>query len=91
MTYLEHFGCLVYEFREDTYLTQKALADELGVAQPSISNWESGKTLPRVEYLRALERMAPGYAEEMHVVWCDGRRELMGRRNRRSDRGRDPA
>ena len=40
--------------RERSGLTQEALAEQLHVTRQTISNWEGGKSLPDIEYLKAL-------------------------------------
>ena len=44
--------------RNNTGLTQVQLADKLGVASVTISKWENGKQLPRIEELNKLIGMA---------------------------------
>ena len=39
------------EIREEKQLTQKQLANQLGVKQNSISQWETGRSYPSVEIL----------------------------------------
>lgn len=38
------FGKRIYELRLEMGLTQKQLADELGVSKQNISDWENGKS-----------------------------------------------
>ena len=38
-------------------MSQKAVADALHIAPPSVSNWESGKTNPSQENLKALSKL----------------------------------
>jgi len=47
-------------------LTQKALADLLGVEQPHIARWESGTQLPRVD--RAV-RLASALGTTVETIW----------------------
>lgn len=44
----------IKECRINSKLSQKFVAVTLGVAAPSVSNWESGKTQPTPENLRRL-------------------------------------
>lgn len=44
----------ILQARKAAGLSQKYVAMALGVAGPSVSNWESGKTQPTPENLRAL-------------------------------------
>ena len=39
------------------YLSQRELADKLGVAQPTVSAWENGDGYPRVEKLMQLAQI----------------------------------
>ena len=39
------------KLREFSNLTQKDLADKLGVTKQSVSNWENGNILPSIEML----------------------------------------
>lgn len=41
--------------RRDLGLTQKGLADELGVSLPTVVNWELGKSTPRGKNLQKLD------------------------------------
>jgi len=52
----------VKEIRNSTGLSQKALADKLGVSSAAVSHWETGRSAPRtshVQRLRALKRTKP--------------------------------
>ena len=40
--------------RTETGLTQKDLADKIGVSDKTISKWETGKSLPDISYYEAL-------------------------------------
>jgi transcriptional regulator with XRE-family HTH domain len=71
----EQFGSLVYELREDAYLTQAQLADILGVAQSEVSRWEHGHILPGRRVMARLESFAPGFYQEMRFLWLRGRWE----------------
>lgn len=44
----------IKEARKKAGMSQKFVAMELGVASPSVSNWESGKTNPTNENIKAL-------------------------------------
>ena len=45
------------ECREEAGLSQKYVALTLGVKEPSVSNWENGKTRPKHDNLRALAEL----------------------------------
>ena len=47
-------GKFISELRKEKKLTQKALADKLGVTDKAISKWENGRGMPDVSYLRLL-------------------------------------
>lgn len=47
-------GHRIKESRERKTLSQSELARRLGVSQPTVSDWENGKTEPSVDNLRTL-------------------------------------
>jgi transcriptional regulator with XRE-family HTH domain len=51
------FGRALQRAREECGLSQRELADALGVSQASVSQWLLGKTAPRPERTAALERV----------------------------------
>lgn len=65
----EQFGALIYDLREDSYLTQAQLAEQLGVSQSEVSRWEHGLMLPNHLALGRLETFAPGCFQELHFLW----------------------
>ena len=44
-------GELIKEARKEAGLSQKALADSLGISQQNIAQWESGKRNPKINSL----------------------------------------
>lgn len=44
--------------REKKDCTQRELAAELGVTERCVSNWETGRTVPRLKHQRALRETA---------------------------------
>lgn len=78
----EQFGSLVYELREDAYLTQAQLADILGVSQSEVSRWEHGHVFPGHRVMARLESFAPGFSQEMRFLWLRGRWEKFHARPR---------
>ncbi|MBQ9071956.1 MAG: AAA family ATPase [Bacilli bacterium] len=48
------FGNLLYELRLKSNLTQKELADKLGVTNKAISKWENGNAKPTTDMLKKL-------------------------------------
>jgi transcriptional regulator with XRE-family HTH domain len=51
------FGQALQRAREECGLSQRGLADALGVSQASVSQWLLGQTAPRPEHVAALERV----------------------------------
>jgi transcriptional regulator with XRE-family HTH domain len=51
------FGQALQRAREECGLSQRGLADALGVSQASVSQWLMGQTAPRPERVAALERV----------------------------------
>ena len=45
---MKDFGILIKTLRKEANLTQKELADKLGIDDSNISKWERGKTLPDI-------------------------------------------
>ena len=66
---LDHLlaGSLIYQARAATDLTQKALAAELGVTQPAIAAYESGRRQPTVPTLFRIVRAA-GFEVDFDLV-----------------------
>ena len=48
------FGNKLCSLREANNLTQKELADELGVSDKAVSKWENGKSIPKFEVLEEI-------------------------------------
>lgn len=48
------------EWRAKHGKTQRQLAEALGVSQASVTDWEAGKKLPRVQSATAIERLTEG-------------------------------
>ncbi len=48
----------IAELRSELGLTQAGMADELGVRQQTISEWETGRYQPRGATARMLQRLA---------------------------------
>lgn len=48
----DRIGKIIKKIREDNKLTQKELADELGVTFQAVSKWENGKNIPDVAILK---------------------------------------
>jgi transcriptional regulator with XRE-family HTH domain len=52
----QRFGQALQRAREECGLSQRGLADAVGVSQASVSQWLLGQTAPRPERVAALER-----------------------------------
>lgn len=50
-------GDYMKELRENKRLSQKEVADILGVSRQAVSNWERGRTLPGLKDLYVLSRI----------------------------------
>ncbi len=53
----EKIGNLIKEIRKDNNLTQKELADKLGVTFQAVSKWENGKNIPDIAILKQISDM----------------------------------
>ena len=45
------------KWREERDLSQTALAKTLGVAQPTVSDWEAGRKTPRTKHVLAIAKL----------------------------------
>lgn len=61
-----------------TSLTQVELADKLGVSQPLISKWMSGKCMPRVKTIRKIAQ-ATGCTEEELLMYLYAKNKELAR------------
>ena len=50
----EKIGELIKRIRKDNNLTQKELADKLGVTYQAVSKWETGKNIPDIAVLKKI-------------------------------------
>ncbi len=48
---MNEFGNYLFELRRKKGMTQQELADELGVTNKAVSNWETGETFPETKQL----------------------------------------
>ena len=57
----ERMGTVFRSIRKQSGLSQRELADMMGVSQSAISNWESGKDKPNMDHLEQMMKLAkPG-------------------------------
>ena len=56
----EKIGQFIKQIREENHLTQKELADRLGVTFQAVSKWENGKNVPDIAILKQI-------SDEFHV------------------------
>ena len=56
----EKIGKFIKQIREEHNLTQKELADKLGVTFQAVSKWENGKNVPDIGILKQI-------SEEFHI------------------------
>ena len=50
----EKIGRFIAESRNQVRLTQKELAEKIGISDKTISKWECGKSMPDISYLDTL-------------------------------------
>ena len=53
----EKIGQFIKKIREENKLTQKELADKLGVTFQAVSKWENGKNVPDISILKEMSKM----------------------------------
>lgn len=53
----ERIGQFIKKIRQDNNLTQKELADRLGVTFQAVSKWENGKNVPDISILKEMSKM----------------------------------
>jgi len=52
----EKIGKFIKKIREDNKLTQKELADKLGVTFQAVSKWENGKNVPDISIIKEMSK-----------------------------------
>ncbi len=50
-------GEKIYDYRKKNAMSQEVLAEKLGVARQTVSNWETGETSPNPEQLKLLSQL----------------------------------
>ncbi len=63
---MEKLVCNVKTMREKTGLTQKQLADHLGVSLSCVSAWEVGRNVPRIDMLYKMSRVFNRKIEDIY-------------------------
>jgi transcriptional regulator with XRE-family HTH domain len=53
----EKIGKFIKKLREENNLTQKELADKLGVTYQAVSKWENGKNVPDISIIKEMSKM----------------------------------
>ena len=53
---MEHIGKRIAELRKKRKLLQSELAEMVGVSRVAVSNWETGKAMPKSGYLPKLAK-----------------------------------
>ncbi|MBR5369875.1 MAG: helix-turn-helix transcriptional regulator [Bacilli bacterium] len=53
----EKIGQFIKKIREENKLTQKELADKLGVTYQAVSKWENGKNVPDISIIKEMSKM----------------------------------
>lgn len=59
----------IRQIRESAGITQAELARRLGITQPAVARWESGRRQPRVE---SLQRIADALGLNLSVIFSGG-------------------
>lgn len=52
----EKIGKFILKLRKDNNLTQKQLADKLGVTYQAVSKWETGKNIPDISIMKQISK-----------------------------------
>lgn len=61
----EKIGQFIKQIRQDNNLTQKDLADKLGVTYQAVSKWENGKNVPDIATLKEISELFNTNIEEI--------------------------
>lgn len=57
MDLMEDIGAFIAQLRKEQNMTQKELADKLGVTDKAVSKWERGKGIPDVDSIERLSNV----------------------------------
>jgi transcriptional regulator with XRE-family HTH domain len=79
------YGRLMLTLRTTIGLTQKRLANSLGISRRAVGEWEAGNSYPNVEHLKALIVLAVknhafatgNAAEEIRLLWKVARQKVL--------------
>lgn len=82
-------GAIVHKIRRELYMTLTELGGEVGAAPSTVCRWEYGGSLPDKRHLTGLQRLAPGYADELSGLWGTGRDEVTERLKALRGKGAD--
>lgn len=82
-------GAIVHKIRRELQMTLTELGGEVGAAPATVCRWEYGGSLPDRGHLAGLQRLAPGYADELAGLWRTGRDEVSERLKAQRGRGEE--
>ena len=71
------FGQFICTLRQEKGLTQKELADKIGVTDKAVSRWETGKNYPDFELFESIARELGVTVNEMISCRCLGTDEIL--------------
>src|SRR5258706_15899121 len=79
------FGQAMLTLRTNIGLTQRGLADLLGISRRAVGQWEAGSNYPKAEHLKRLMELGVQHqafaagreAEEIHAFWQAARQKVL--------------
>src|SRR5216683_1001017 len=79
------FGQVMLTLRTSMGLTQRGLADLLGISRRAMGDWEAGSSYPKAEHLKRLMELGVQHqafaagreAEEIHALWQAARQKML--------------
>lgn len=70
------FSVAIKEIRQDCYLSQQALADELGVSFSTVNRWEKAKAVPNYQTMKRLVAYCKALnvdCEKLENIWKESK------------------
>ena len=70
------FSVAIKEIRQDCYLSQQALADELGVSFSTVNRWEKAKAVPNYQTMKRLVAYCKALnvdCENLEIIWKESK------------------